>query len=150
MVRPDEVVGLASYLEEIWGGTPLAFAKIVGWWLVQARKTGRIYIPDPEGPLDFWCSPKSTARRGGGDCDALAVLIDVNYFCWPTTTILAGAACGGCRPRRPREGRKRRVDRSRARDHFALALVGLSVPAAFSVLALSDRKLGPVNSKITE
>jgi len=38
----------------------------------------------------------------GGEIDWL--LIGVNYFCRLTTTILAGAARGGCRPRRPREG----------------------------------------------
>jgi hypothetical protein len=78
------------------------------------------------------------------------VVIDVNYFCRPTTTILAAAARGGCRPRRPREGWERRVDGSRARGHFALAFVGLSGPGALSFLALSDRKLGPANSKMTE
>jgi len=38
-------------------------------------------------------------------------VIAVNYFCRPTTTILADAARGGCRPRRPREGWERRVNR---------------------------------------
>jgi hypothetical protein len=73
-VRPGEMLGLANQLDEIWECAPLAFANILGWWLVQARKSGRlVYIPDPDAPVDFWCSPRSTWKRGGGDCDDLAV-----------------------------------------------------------------------------
>ena len=96
VVRPAEAEGLAIHLEEVWCCTPLTFASVVGWWLIQARKAGRlIYIPDPAGPLDFWCSPKSTARRGGGDCDDLAVFAASTLLAaGRPTTVVVGTLFG--------------------------------------------------------
>ena len=53
----------------------------------------------------FWrWKSRSGSSSDRGVSQEIKRLIDVNYFCRPTTTILAGAARGGCRPRRPREG----------------------------------------------
>jgi transglutaminase-like putative cysteine protease len=74
-VRPDEAWPIARNLTALWKRTAYSFAHVLAWWFRSERASGRLeYIPDPEGPLDFWCSPETTLERGGGDCDDLAVL----------------------------------------------------------------------------
>jgi hypothetical protein len=74
-VRPGEARPIALRLTALWLVNQLAFADVLGWWFRSRFQSGALaYIPDPEGPLDFWCSPETTLYRGGGDCDDLAVL----------------------------------------------------------------------------
>lgn len=74
-VRPHEARPIARRLLTIWGLSRRSFGHVLACWFRSQFESGALrYIPDPEGPLDFWCSPKTTLERGGGDCDDLAVL----------------------------------------------------------------------------
>jgi len=63
LIRPDEVSWVPAWL----GG--ILAAEKVGSWM---RRTFK-YKPDKPGP-DQWCPPAVTLKRGGGDCDDLAIM----------------------------------------------------------------------------
>lgn len=74
-VRPHEARPIARDLLAIAGRTGCPFGDLLAGWFRAQFEFGTLrYIADPEGPLDFWSSPKTTLERGGGDCDDMAVL----------------------------------------------------------------------------
>jgi hypothetical protein len=74
-VRPHEARPIARGLMAVWRQTSASFGQVLSWWFRSQFAAGALrYIPDPVGPLDFWCSPETTLERGGGDCDDLAVM----------------------------------------------------------------------------
>jgi transglutaminase-like putative cysteine protease len=74
-VRPEEATHISGPLQLLQESMNLSFAAVLSLWFRAQRASGWLrYIPDPDGPLDFWCSPETTLERGGGDCDDLAVL----------------------------------------------------------------------------
>lgn len=73
LIRPQEVAG---YVQS-WSGTRpgwVGTANMGGRWLGRAFDERFLrYAPDLYG-RDVWCSPAITVKRGGGDCDDLAIL----------------------------------------------------------------------------
>lgn len=76
LVRPWEVESLIDR-----NVSPLVallnppIADQVARWLRGQFASGQLsYISDPEGFLDYWCSPAVTLQRRGGDCEDLALL----------------------------------------------------------------------------
>ncbi len=68
LVRTQEVAHLVHNASNL---TP----ERVGGWIARERRSGRLrYLPDTTGKRDHWCSPLATLKRGGGDCEDLAIL----------------------------------------------------------------------------
>jgi transglutaminase-like putative cysteine protease len=62
LVKPHEVARYVAHVPRQW------LVSHVGQILARMS-----YIPDPDS-CDRWCAPSVTIKRGGGDCDDLAIL----------------------------------------------------------------------------
>lgn len=81
LVRPREV-------EQFITRTPSPFAPQHTWplaeqvagWLRSRLSSGKLsYVPDPNGPLDYWSAPSHTLAWNGGDCEDLSI-VGVSLF----------------------------------------------------------------------
>jgi hypothetical protein len=66
LVRPGEVAGVAAALTP-WVGPGAAEADVTASWLHGLR-----FVSDPP-TRDVWQAPRTTIRRGGGDCEDLGL-----------------------------------------------------------------------------
>jgi transglutaminase-like putative cysteine protease len=81
-VRPREAAPVARDVISVWRRNDLTFAGTLGFWFKAAARLGVVtYFPDPQGPYDYWRSPKTTLEDGGGDCDDLAILAISTVLC---------------------------------------------------------------------
>jgi transglutaminase-like putative cysteine protease len=73
LIRPTEAPD--PVLVDPWGHRVMARTAddVATWWQFQIAGRRLRYMPDPP-ECDRWTSPAETLRRGGDDCDGLAVL----------------------------------------------------------------------------
>jgi hypothetical protein len=76
LVRPNEVERFVTRTpspfvpRHAW-----SFAEQVAEWLRSRLSSGKLsYVPDPNGPLDYWSAPSHTLAWNGGDCEDLTIL----------------------------------------------------------------------------
>jgi transglutaminase-like putative cysteine protease len=94
LVRPDEVVHIARVAADDSAPT----AEQVAGWLRLRFTTGELrLLCDPPGARRWW-SPAETLRRGGGDCDDLAVLgASILAAAGGSAYVAVGSLCDGRR-----------------------------------------------------
>lgn len=77
LIRPWEVEPLIKRYRRRNTGRGTTFASSVARWLkIQLNSERLEYMGDPDFPrdMDYWCSPSTTLRRGGGDCEDFSIL----------------------------------------------------------------------------
>jgi hypothetical protein len=95
LIRPEEVRHWISVLPPGYAA-PAPFADQVALRMRQEFAAGRLrYMPDPPS-CDRWSSPAETLRRGGEDCDGLAILV-TSLLAWGTARceFVVGHLCDG-------------------------------------------------------
>jgi hypothetical protein len=95
-VRPDDVAHLIRVVPR-WALQPgHSRAGEIARWLRDSFALGELrYIPDPID-CDRWGRPAETFRRGGGDCDDLAILVaSLCRAMGVRMHVVVGTACTG-------------------------------------------------------
>lgn len=78
LLRPHEVADLIgpppTAPRTLWNRNDTFPSRVADFMRSHLRAGSLRYIPDPVD-CDRWCAPAETRRRGGGDCDDLAIFV---------------------------------------------------------------------------
>lgn len=96
LVRPGEIarhISRRPQLQMPGGGS--APERVAGWLQARLATLELRYVSDPAF-CDRWCGPAETMRRGGGDCDDLAILAASLLLATGTPAfVMVGRVCEG-------------------------------------------------------